>query len=570
MKSNTWSAVVLLLSGGLSCAVPVQSSKQNAYHYTIDKQITAAKVAVVCAHPLASSIGVDIMKKGGNAFDAAIATQLALAVVYPSAGNIGGGGFMVARLANGKTVSLDFRETAPAGAHKAMYLDSAGNVIPNKSVRGPGSAGVPGSVAGLFETIKFARLPFAQLIDPAIALAEQGFVITENEANSLNQLQDEFTRFNRVATPFHRQTPWKKSDTLFQPELANTLKLIREKGAAGFYTGQTADLIASQMNDGGYITKNDLLAYRAKWREPHQFNYRNLQIVTMGLPSSGGVLLHQMLGMFESTYVKGLTHLSADAVQLMAEIERRAYADRAEYLGDADFVSVPVAKLTDRKYLLSRMRDFVPGVAGSSRATKPGLEITHESEETTHISIIDGDGNAVSVTTTLNDSYGSKTFVAGAGFLLNNEMDDFSIKPGQPNLYGAVGGEANAISPGKRMLSSMSPTIVLKDSLPFLVVGTPGGTTIPTSVFQTIVNVVDFNLGTADAVNSPKFHHQWLPDQLYIEKMFPDTTRMLLTQMGYSISERASIGRTEVIRMNNNGTIEAVADVRGDDDAEGF
>jgi len=541
----------------------------NPYQYNISKKATVANGAVASAHPLASKVGVAVMKNGGNAFDAAVATQLALAVVYPNAGNIGGGGFLVGRRSNGETVALDYRESAPAAASRDMYLDAAGNVIEGRSINGHLAAGVPGTIAGLFETMKYAKLPFAKLIQPAIDLAEKGYVITEREAASLNSLRVDLKKYNTTNTAFQKGIQWKAGDTLIQTDLANTLKRIRDNGAAGFYEGQTAALIVEEMKRGnGIMTLNDLKSYTAKWREPHSFNYKGYTIVGMPMPSSGGTLLHQMMKMIEDKPTATYGYNSPDAVQLMVEAERRAYADRAEYMGDADFYKVPQAQLTDDAYLKERMKDYRPGIAGSSQITKPGLKKV--SEQTTHLSVIDKDGNAISVTTTLNNSYGSKTVVGGAGFFLNDEMDDFSAKPGVPNLYGAVGGEANAIAPGKRMLSSMAPTIVLQNGKPFLVVGTPGGTTIPTSVFQTVVDIVDFGLSTEDAVYGPKFHHQWLPDEVFVEKSFPTAVRSALQKMGYTVTERGSIGRTEVIKVLPNGSFEAVADNRGDDDAEGY
>jgi gamma-glutamyltranspeptidase / glutathione hydrolase len=567
-------APVIFFLALVSCHTPKNSLRSysiDPYRYSTTKKTIAQKGAVVSAHPLASKIGVAVMKNGGNAVDAAIATQLALAVVYPNAGNIGGGGFMVARLANGQTVALDYRETAPASAHRDMYLDAQGNVIEGKSVNGHLSSGVPGTVAGLFESMQYARLPFKQLIQPAIELAEKGFVITEREAASLNRLQDELNRYNTVPSAFQRKTGWKQGDTLIQTDLANTLKRIRDEGARGFYEGRTAQLIVVEMKRGsGIITPADLKNYKAKWRTPHSFTYKGYTIVSMPMPSSGGVLLHQMLKMLEDKPLPSYGFLSPGAVQLMTEVERRAYADRAEYMGDADFYKVPVEKITGESYLKSRMEDYRPNSAGNSQQVKPGVLPVKESEQTTHLSVIDAEGNAVSVTTTLNNSYGSKTVVGGAGFFLNDEMDDFSAKPGVPNIYGAVGGEANAIAPGKRMLSSMTPTIVLQNNKPFLVVGTPGGTTIPTSVFQTIVDIIDFNMSTEDAVYQPKFHHQWLPDQIDVEKTFPAATRTALEKMGYKIKERSSIGRTEVIKVLPEGRFEAVADNRGDDGAEGW
>ncbi len=554
-----------------SCTVPRSSGNEiiNPYRYSIQKMVVANKGAVASAHPLASKVGVEIMKKGGNAIDAAIATQLALAVVYPGAGNIGGGGFMVAHLANGGQVALDFRETAPAAAHRNMYLDPAGNVMENKSLYGHLSSGVPGTVAGLFESMRYAKLPFRQLVQPAILLAEKGFVITESEAASLNEIQHDLIQYNTVQIAFQKKTPWKQGDTLVQKELANTLKRIRDHGTVGFYEGKTAQLIVAEMTrGGGIITLEDLKAYKAKWRTPHSFTYKGHTIISMSMPSSGGVLLHQMMKMVEDRPLQSYGFLSPMAVQLMVEVERRAFADRSKYLGDADFYHVPVQQLTNENYLKQRMADYVPGVAGKSDVIKPGM--VYESTQTTHISIIDAEGNAVSVTTTLNDSYGSKTVVGGAGFFLNDEMDDFSVKPGVPNLYGAVGGIANAIEPGKRMLSSMTPTVVLKQGKPFIITGTPGGTTIPTSIFQTLVNIIDFNLSTYDAVNQPKFHHQWLPDEIIFERAFPSSVSAALTKMGYKISTRESIGRVETIKVLPDGRYEAVADSRGEDAAEGY
>jgi gamma-glutamyltranspeptidase/glutathione hydrolase len=540
----------------------------NAFQYISTKKGECKKGAVVSAHPLASKVGLSILQQGGNAIDAAIATQLALAVVYPGAGNIGGGGFMMAHLKNGKNIAIDYREKAPGKASRDMYLDANGNPQMNLSQDGHLAAGVPGTVAGLFASHKYGKLPFSTLIQPAIDLAQNGFAITQGEANSLNAHKDEFIQLNTNPVAFVKDAAWKAGDTLIQKDLANTLKRIRDNGQKGFYFGETARLIVSEMHkNGGIINYDDLEKYTAKERTVLNFSYKNYTILSMPLPSSGGIILQQMLKMIERKNISALKFQTPQSVQLMIEVERRAFADRAEFLGDPDFVKVPVKKLVDEKYLAQRMKDYNPTIAGNSTTTKAG--IIKESEETTHLSIIDAEGNAVSVTTTLNGGYGSRIVVSGAGFILNNEMDDFSIKPGVPNMYGAVGNEKNAIAPGKRMLSSMTPTIVLKNNKPYLVVGTPGGTTIPTSVFQTIVNVIDFGMTPEDAVNKPKFHHQWLPDEVFVEKDFDATTKAALEKMGYKITPRGNIGRTEVIMIQDKKII-AVGDKRGDDAAEGY
>ncbi len=543
----------------------------NPYEYSIEKRMEVANGAVVSAHPLASLAGVQMLKKGGNAVDAAIATQWALAVVYPGAGNIGGGGFMVAQLKDGKRLALDYREMGPAAAHRDMYLDEQGNAVAAKSLNGHLAAGVPGTVAGLFESLKYAKLPMSVLIQPAIEFAEKGFVLTEREARSLNAERADFEKYNTRPTAFVKQNAWKTGDTLVQTELANTLKRIQQAGSKGFYEGETAELVVAEMKRGnGIISLSDLKNYKAKFREPFTFHYRGYEVLGMPMPSSGGLLLNQMLKMTEPFDIGSMGFQTPASVQLMTEIERRAYADRAKYMGDADFYKVPVAQLRSDTYLKSRMADYKSGLAGNSTVTREGIVPGYESEETTHLSVIDKDGNAVAVTTTLNGGYGSRTVVGGAGFLLNNEMDDFSAKPGSPNMFGAVGGKANAIAPGKRMLSSMAPTIVLKNGKPYLVVGTPGGTTIPTSVYQNILNIIDFGLSTEDAVNRPKFHHQWLPDRIDLEKGFNETTKQALEKMGYKTNERGAYSRSEIIKVLPNGKFEAVADRRGDDSAAGY
>ena len=539
--------------------------------YAITKSIKPQRGAVVCAHPAASEVGASILRQGGNAFDAVIATQLALAVVYPNAGNIGGGGMLIAHTARGQNICIDYREKAPALATRDMYLDSTGNPIPGKSLNGHLASGVPGTVAGLFATLPYAKLPFRQLINPAIHLAEKGFALTKAQADSLNRHRNQFLAQNLHPTAFTREIPWAEGDTLFQPELATTLKRIREQGAAGFYDGETAHLMVSEMQaGGGLISRTDLKNYRAVVREAMNFPYRGYQVVSMPLPSSGGLILAQLLGIMEQYDLGRMGFHSPASIQLMVEAERRAYADRAYYYGDPDFVKVPVKELLSAPYLRKRMNDFTPGQAGSSNMVKEGQ--VGESNETTHISIVDAYNNAVSVTTTLNGYYGSKTVVHGAGFLLNNEMDDFSVKPGIPNLFGVTGQAANAIAPGKRMLSSMTPTIVLKNNKPVIITGSPGGSTIPTSVFQTLVNLIDFSLSPEDAVNEPKFHHQWTPDQVDIEQSFPDKPIRQLSDMGYRFRQLPGIGRVELIYLDysKKRRIHAVADKRGDDCASGY
>lgn len=546
----------------------------DPFKYTIVKRALGSQGAVSSAHPLASMVGLEILKKGGNAFDAAIATQLALAVVYPNAGNIGGGGFLVGFTKDKKAIAIDYREKAPEAASRNMYLDSEGNPLLNQSQNGHLASGVPGSVAGFFASHKYGKLDFRTLIEPAIELAEKGFILTNAEAKSFNNERVAFLKYNSVEPIFTKKSVWKEGDTLIQKELAATLIRIRDQGMKGFYEGETAKLIVEEMKRGnGLITLNDLKNYQAIEREAFQFGYKEHTVIGMPMPSSGGLLMKQMLKMVEDKNLTGMGFQSPAAVQLMVEVERRAYADRAEFMGDQDFVKVPIKRLGSQNYLNDRMKDFIAGKATPSTLVKPG-NINPESEETTHLSVADQFGNVASVTTTLNGGYGSKTVVGGAGFFLNNEMDDFSVKPGVPNMFGAVGKEANAIAPGKRMLSSMAPTIVLKNDRPFLVIGTPGGTTIPTSVFQTIVNMIDFNQSATEAVDNPKFHHQWLPDQVMVENRFPKETIESLKKMGYNIVNRGQIGRTEVIRIEWRGKkikeIEAVADKRGDDHAAAY
>jgi len=541
----------------------------NPYQYIVVKSGTFNSASVTSAHPLASMVGAAIMKQGGNAFDATIATQFALAVVYPGAGNIGGGGFTLSRKKDGSLIGIDYREAAPAKATRDMYLDAAGNAQDALSQNGHLASGVPGTVAGIFATLPYAKLPFAALIQPAIDLARYGFVITEREASSLNSTKKDFIKYSTKPSVFVKETKWKVGDTLIQLELANTLTRIQKNGAKGFYEGETATLIVDEMKrGGGLITLEDLKSYQAKLRTPIVFNYRGYGVISFAPPSSGGILIGQMLKMIEPFNVQKMGYQTAESVQLMIEVERRAYADRAAHIGDPDFYKVPQKTLLSNAYLKNRMQDYKPGIAGSSDQTLAGDAPI--SEETTHFSVVDPEGNMVAVTTTLNGGYGNRTVVGGAGFILNNEMDDFSAKPGSPNMYGAIGGEANSIAPHKRMLSSMTPTLLIKNNKPYLTVGTPGGTTIPTSVFQTIVNLVDFNMSLEDAINNPKFHHQWLPDDVSIEKTFNQNTKAALEKMGYRIKERGSIGRTDGIVIGPTGKRITVADKRGDDAVAGY
>ncbi len=558
---------LLFLAFGLSC----KTSK--TLNYDIKKSLIGEKAMVVSAHPTASNVGKVILQQGGNAVDAAIAVQFALAVTYPNAGNIGGGGFMIYRSNTGKTLALDYREMAPGKAHKDMYLDKKGDVIPRLSLDGHLAAGVPGSVDGMVKAHQqMGSMDWKQLLQPAIDLAEKGFRVTGQQAEGLNYHKENFIRLNTSRPALVKDQTWKAGDLLVQKDLAQTLRLIRDNGRAGFYEGSTADKIIAEMKaGGGIITYEDLKAYSSKWREPIGQSYKNYHVISMAPPSSGGVALAQMLQIVEPYPIAQWGFQSKETVHLMTEAERRVYADRAKHLGDMDYYPVPIPNLLDKNYLQKRMANFDAHAASTSEQIQAGNISIQESEETTHFSIVDQAGNAVSITTTLNASYGSKTVVSGAGFVLNNEMDDFSAKPGVPNYYGLVGAEANAIAPGKRMLSSMTPTIVTKDDQLYMVVGSPGGSTIITSVFQVFLNVAEFGMTMHEAVQAPRFHHQWLPDQIYIEKdCLPSATREQLKGMGHQLKERGNIGRVEAILVLPDGRLEGAADKRGDDHASGW
>ena len=528
------------------------------------------KAAVVSARKEASDIGITILNKGGSAFDAMIATDLALTVCFPNAGNISGGGFLVYRTASGEVGSLDYREKAPLNAYEKMYLDENGDVIPEKSTLGGLAVGVPGTVAGLAEIhSKFGTLPWEDLVKPAIDLAINGYIVTEKQERSFRNKKDDFIKINGENT-FYAQD-FKAGDTVKNIALAETLKRISKYGAKGFYEGPVAESLVKRVREaGGIITHEDLIKYKPVWRKPLNFKYKNLNIFSMGPPSSGGVCLGQILKMIEPYNIGQYYHNSEKAIQLIVEAERRSYSDRSKHLGDPDFSKVPYNQLISNNYLNNRMNSFSFDLASQSKDIQAGKITWTESEETTHYSILDQEGNAIAVTTTLNGSYGSKVFVEDGGYFLNNEMDDFSIKPGFANMFGLIGSEENSIKPEKRMLSSMTPTIVMKDNKLYMILGTPGGSTIITSVLQTILNVYEFGMDIQSAINAPRFHHQWLPEKIEFENgVFDEVSMKKLQEKGYDIKQDyiRVIGRVDAILLSKNGVITTGADPRGDDKA---
>lgn len=579
----------LLLAGSpllIQAQQPVKESK-GFYQFLTDdptqkpfyndrEGVFARNGMVASAHPEASRVGMEILKKGGNAVDAAVAVQFALAVVHPSAGNIGGGGFMVFRANDGQNYTLDFREKAPLKGGKDMYLDEQGNVIPGLSTLGHLASGVPGSVDGMATAhARFGKLSWKEVIQPSVDLAEKGVVQTAREARGLNAIREVVQKVNPGTTYFLKpdKSDWQEGDTLVQKDLAKVLTAIQKKGREGFYKGKVARILAKDMKKNtGIISRKDLKEYHSTWREAVVGNYKNYKVITMPPTSSGGVALMQLLRLVEPYPLKTWGWNTDSTVQVMVEAERRVYADRAKFLGDPDFVDVPVEKLISYEYLKERWKDFDFAHATDSKAVSGGAIAGYESLETTHFSIVDKDGNAVSITTTLNGGYGSKVIVKGGGFFMNNEMDDFSVKAGVPNMFGLIGNKANEIAPSKRMLSSMTPTIIEKDGKLLMVVGTPGGSTIITSVYQTILNVLEHGMTMQQAVNALKFHHQWLPDKTMFEAgAFTPNTIQKLQNKGYILEQqRGTIGRMDCILVLPDGTLEGGSDPRGDDTSVGY
>ncbi|ELW8652684.1 gamma-glutamyltransferase [Salmonella enterica] len=568
-----WVAIAALLAGGTFSAVanpPVAPPVSYGVEEDVFHPVRATQGMVASVDVMATQVGVDILKQGGNAVDAAVAVGYALAVTHPQAGNLGGGGFMLLRTKDGATTAIDFREMAPAGATRDMFLDEQGNPDSKKSLTSPLASGTPGTVAGLSLALeKYGSLPLNSVVRPAIKLAQEGFIV--NDA-----LADDLKTYGSEVLPHHENSkaifwkdgePLKKGDKLVQQDLANSLTMIAENGPDAFYKGDIARQIAQQMQqNGGLITTDDLVAYQAVERTPVSGEYRGYQIFSMPPPSSGGIHIVQILNILENFDMNKYGFGSADAIQIMAEAEKYAYADRSEYLGDPDFVNVPWQALTSKTYAKSIARQIDINKAKPSSEIRPGKLAPYESDQTTHFSVVDKDGNAVAVTYTLNTTFGTGIVAGNTGILLNNQMDDFSAKPGVPNVYGLVGGEANAVGPKKRPLSSMSPTIVVKDGKTWLVTGSPGGSRIITTVLQMVVNTIDFGMNVAEATNAPRFHHQWLPDELRVEKGFSPDTLKLLEQKGQKVALKEAMGSTQSIMVGPDGELYGASDPRSVDD----
>ncbi|MGG5929117.1 gamma-glutamyltransferase [Salmonella enterica] len=568
-----WVAIAALLAGGTFSAVanpPVAPPVSYGVEEDVFHPVWATQGMVASVDVMATQVGVDILKQGGNAVDAAVAVGYALAVTHPQAGNLGGGGFMLLRTKDGATTAIDFREMAPAGATRDMFLDEQGNPDSKKSLTSPLASGTPGTVAGLSLALeKYGSLPLNSVVRPAIKLAQEGFIV--NDA-----LADDLKTYGSEVLPHHENSkaifwkdgePLKKGDKLVQQDLANSLTMIAENGPDAFYKGEIARQIAQQMQqNGGLITTDDLAAYQAVERTPVSGEYRGYQIFSMPPPSSGGIHIVQILNILENFDMNKYGFGSADAIQIMAEAEKYAYADRSEYLGDPDFVNVPWQALTSKTYAKSIAGQIDINKAKPSSEIRPGKLAPYESDQTTHFSVVDKDGNAVAVTYTLNTTFGTGIVAGNTGILLNNQMDDFSAKPGVPNVYGLVGGEANAVGPKKRPLSSMSPTIVVKDGKTWLVTGSPGGSRIITTVLQMVVNTIDFGMNVAEATNAPRFHHQWLPDELRVEKGFSPDTLKLLEQKGQKVALKEAMGSTQSIMVGPDGELYGASDPRSVDD----
>ena len=563
-------SIVIIASVFYGC-----SGKPSVNKLTVaeGRNIISDSGMVVSAHPESSRIGIAVLRKGGNAIDAAVATEFALAVCYPEAGNIGGGGFMLIREADGNTDLIDYREKAPLKASRDMYLDPSGNVVEGLSTETHMASGVPGTVDGMINIhSKYGILPFKDVIQPAIDLARIGFPISEGQAADFNGNKENFISRNRSLPVFVRDTPWKEGDTLRQTGLARTLERIRDHGRDGFYSGITAKLIIKEMQRGnGIITARDLSEYRAAFRDPVSDDYRGYKIISASPPSGGGIVLLQILGMIEPYNLMETGFHTWQSVHLITEAERRAFADRSRFLGDPGFNIIPVQGLLSNDYLTERMSSFNKDSASSSPKINPGTPPGVESEETTHYSVADYMGNAVAATTTLNGTFGNSIVVDSAGFLMNNQMDDFSIKPGVPNMYGLVGGEVNSVQPGKRMLSSMTPVIIEKNGKLFMVAGSPGGSTIPTSVLQVIINVIDYGMNIRQAVDTGRFHHQWYPDYISYERNSLDSSTVIkLQRMGHELRDRNAIGRVNAIMILPDGRKAGGADRRGNNSACGY